>query len=414
MTEAAGARVRDGPAGTRRAVQKTPPPANCDASAVSVDTVPPHTPQMRSERAKICQRDYESFTDSWLAADMNPGGRIPRVWASCADHEHGTPRDERLPPMPPVNRARQPGSARAALRPRRRRIDGRRARRPAGHPGARRGNRQRRPAGRGRRGRLGADRNRRIPDDQHLHRNDHQPETPTTPTTTTPAATTPSATTTPTTTTPASTTPQASAPAPAATAAPTVVLKRKQKATPSTPANPSQTQTGPERDRKREVAQAQPKGIRPEQRRGLAAVGRGRGRRARGGARLLRSLRPGARLLPHPAVPAADLQGGRGAVRRAVADPRGDQRNRDRLRHRPVGLHRRRGRLDAVHAQHLAAVRRRRARTPATRTPTTRSTRSSPPRATCARPAPRPTCAPRSSPTTTPKNMSNRCCCGRS
>jgi soluble lytic murein transglycosylase-like protein len=71
-----------------------------------------------------------------------------------------------------------------------------------------------------------------------------QPETPTTPTATTPAATTPSTTTTPTATAPASTTPQASAPAPAATAAPTVVLRRKQKATASTPVNPSQTQTG--------------------------------------------------------------------------------------------------------------------------------------------------------------------------
>ena len=38
-------------------------------------------------------------------------------------------------------------------------------------------------------------------------------------------------------------------------------------------------------------------------------------------------------------------------VRRALADPRGDQRDRDELRHRPVGLDRRRGRLDAVHAR---------------------------------------------------------------
>ena len=34
-----------------------------------------------------------------------------------------------------------------------------------------------------------------------------------------------------------------------------------------------------------------------------------------------------------------------------VADPRGDQRNRDRLRQRPLGLLGRRGRLDAVHAR---------------------------------------------------------------
>jgi soluble lytic murein transglycosylase-like protein len=74
-----------------------------------------------------------------------------------------------------------------------------------------------------------------------------QPETPTTPTATTPATTTPSSTTTATTpasTTPASTTPPTSAPAPVVAAAPTVVLKRKQKATASTPANPSQTTTG--------------------------------------------------------------------------------------------------------------------------------------------------------------------------
>jgi hypothetical protein len=42
---------------------------------------------MQSQLEKICRRDYESFTDSWLAADKNPGGRTPHLWASCADHD---------------------------------------------------------------------------------------------------------------------------------------------------------------------------------------------------------------------------------------------------------------------------------------------------------------------------------------
>ena len=76
-----------------------------------------------------------------------------------------------------------------------------------------------------------------------------QSETPTTPTTTTPTTTsapapapTP-AQTTPASTTPASTVPQASTPSPPPATAPTVVLKRKQKATASAPSNPSQTTT---------------------------------------------------------------------------------------------------------------------------------------------------------------------------
>jgi len=69
-----------------------------------------------------------------------------------------------------------------------------------------------------------------------------QPETTTTPTTTTPTTTAPAVAptaTTPAATTPATTPPPASAPS----VAPTVVLKRKQKATPSAPSNPSQTTT---------------------------------------------------------------------------------------------------------------------------------------------------------------------------
>jgi hypothetical protein len=30
----------------------------------------------RNEATQFCQCDYESFTDSWLAADMTPGRRI--------------------------------------------------------------------------------------------------------------------------------------------------------------------------------------------------------------------------------------------------------------------------------------------------------------------------------------------------
>ncbi len=72
-------------------------------------------------------------------------------------------------------------------------------------------------------------------------------ETSSTPTTTTSSTPTTETTSAPTTTAPASTTPTAttpaSAPAPAAGEAPTVVLKRTQKATASAPSNPSQTTT---------------------------------------------------------------------------------------------------------------------------------------------------------------------------
>jgi hypothetical protein len=45
---------------------------------------------MGADRSATCERDYESFTDSWLPADMNHGGRTPRLWASCADRNKGT------------------------------------------------------------------------------------------------------------------------------------------------------------------------------------------------------------------------------------------------------------------------------------------------------------------------------------
>ena len=68
------------------------------------------------------------------------------------------------------------------------------------------------------------------------------------------------------------------------------------------------------------------------------------------------------RQVPHPAVPAADLPGGRHPVRRALGGPGRDQRDRDRLRAQPQRLHRRRRGLDAVHALHVEALGRRRQR----------------------------------------------------
>ena len=93
------------------------------------------------------------------------------------------------------------------------------------------------------------------------------------------------------------------------------------------------------------------------------------------------------RQVPDPAVPALDLPGRRHPVRRPLGDPRGDQRDRDRLRPQPEHLLGRRARLDAVHARHLEDVRRRRQPGRQEGSRSTRSTRSSPPRATCAPPA---------------------------
>ena len=82
-----------------------------------------------------------------------------------------------------------------------------------------------------------------------------------------------------------------------------------------------------------------------------AAAGAARGR-----------AEPVPRLVPDPAVPAADLPGGRDPVPGAVAGARRDQRDRDRLRPQPVGLLRGRRRLDAVHAGDLEGVGHRRQR----------------------------------------------------
>ena len=99
-----------------------------------------------------------------------------------------------------------------------------------------------------------------------------------------------------------------------------------------------------------------------------------------------RALRPGPdrrpqlrhRLLRDPALPAADLPG----LRHRIRDPLGgaglDQQNRDRLRHQPQRLQRRRRRLDAVPALELGNLRRSMPTATGARTPTTRSTRSAP------------------------------------
>ena len=83
-----------------------------------------------------------------------------------------------------------------------------------------------------------------------------------------------------------------------------------------------------------------------------------------------RPLRPGPdrrpqprhRLLRDPSLPAADLPGLRHRVRDPLGGPRLDQQNRDRLRHQPQRLQRRRDGLDAVHPLELGGLRGRRQR----------------------------------------------------
>ena len=86
----------------------------------------------------------------------------------------------------------------------------------------------------------------------------------------------------------------------------------------------------------------------PSQGRGAGAARRARRHRAAG---------PSARRPAHPAVPAADLQGGRRTVRRALGGAGGHQRDRDGLRPQPQRLLGRGDRLDAVHARVLGALR---------------------------------------------------------
>ena len=116
------------------------------------------------------------------------------------------------------------------------------------------------------------------------------------------------------------------------------------------------------------------------------------------------------RLLRDPALPAADLPGLRNRIRDPLGGARLDQQNRDRLRHQPQRLQRRRRRLDAVPALELGNVRRSTPTATGAKTPTTRSTRSAPPPTTSRSPAAARTSTTRSSPTTTPTGTRRRCC----
>ena len=134
-----------------------------------------------------------------------------------------------------------------------------------------------------------------------------------------------------------------------------------------------------------------------------------------------RRLRPGADRRPQlrhrpvhdPALPAADLPGLRNPVRDPLAGARLDQPDRDRVRHQPQRLHRRRARLDAVHPLDLEDVRRRRQRRrpQGSLQPGRRDLRRGPlpeGRRRRHRPA-----HARSSPTTTPTGTSTRSCSTR-
>ena len=114
-----------------------------------------------------------------------------------------------------------------------------------------------------------------------------------------------------------------------------------------------------------------------------------------------------------PALPAADLPGLRDPVRDPVAGARLDQPDRDRVRHQPQRLHRRRPRLDAVHALDLGGLRgrRQRRRPQGPLQPGRRDLRRGP--LPAAPPAARTTSARRSSPTTTPTGTSTRSCSTR-
>ena len=68
--------------------------------------------------------------------------------------------------------------------------------------------------------------------------------------------------------------------------------------------------------------------------------------------------------VPRAAVPPLHLPGRRHPVRHPLGGPRGDQRDRDRLRAQPERVVRRRRRLDAVHALHLEDLRHRRQQGP--------------------------------------------------
>ena len=133
------------------------------------------------------------------------------------------------------------------------------------------------------------------------------------------------------------------------------------------------------------------------------------------------ALRPGAdrrpqlrhRLLRDPALPAADLPGLRHRVRDPLGGARLDQQNRDRLRHQPQRLQRRRDGLDAVHPLELGDVRgrRQRRRPQGPLQPGRRDLRRGQLPEGGRRP--RRTSTTRSSPTTTPTGTCRRCCSTR-
>ena len=117
------------------------------------------------------------------------------------------------------------------------------------------------------------------------------------------------------------------------------------------------------------------------------------------------------RQVPDPAVPAPDLPGRRHRVRHPLGGPGGHQRDRDRLRPQPQRLLGRRAGLDAVHAGHVEAVRRRRQprRQEGPLQPRRRDLRGRAlPQGRRRRPGHPPA---RSSPTTTPTGTSTRSSC---
>jgi hypothetical protein len=196
--------------------------------------------------------DYESFTDSWFAADKNPGGRIPRLWASCANHDYGTSPSDRFPRMPPVNSARRRAlrallSALAGGGLTAAGLGGPLAGAALGATGTTSTTATAEPGSGSPGAEGGQTTTSTTPAETTTPTETTTAPTSSTPTATTPApptpTTAPTTTTTPASTAPAATTPQPASPTPSTVAAPTVVLKRKQKATPSAPSNPSQTTT---------------------------------------------------------------------------------------------------------------------------------------------------------------------------
>ena len=257
------------------------------------------------------RRGYESFTDSSCSADKNPGGRIPRLWANGANHDMGRPAMTTSNRMPHVVNAR-----RKALRAVLSALAG---------------------------GGLTAARHVRAGQPSRPGRGEAGSATTAAETTTQPATETPAASTTTTETTSTPTT-TATTPAASADRRPCPRPRRRRRRRPKSRRSfcsarrRSPPPLAPRASPRRKPPRPRPAGS--ERRQHVAASPQtiaSAGALARP-AGLLAVIGRGAELLPDPAVPASDLQGRRRAVRGAVADPRRDQRNRDRLRHRPVGV----------------------------------------------------------------------------